>query len=249
MAKPLLKILVSGCMLSASLASAKDWQSGEIVSYQSFRYGAFEARMRGSVGEGAISAFFLLKEGSWVPGSEWQELDFEIFGKRGGRLFQSQIMTPGDPRTQNLVDHLQDRPLSEDFHTYRMEWRPDSLRFYFDGKLIREETDPKVYGKFLDPARCEDMRLRFSLWAGFSGWSGLVDPKAPPTPFYVDWVRVYSYEPAKKDFVFAWQDDFNGFDYGRWMKADWTFEYAFNDFKPGQVNTQGGQLEIKFTSY
>jgi beta-glucanase (GH16 family) len=31
-----------------------------------------------------------------------------------------------------------------EFHIYGFEWSPDCLRFYFDGKVVREITDPKL---------------------------------------------------------------------------------------------------------
>lgn len=231
--------------LSSSVA-AKPWKSGEILSHEKFRYGAFEAKMKASQGSGAISCFYLLKDGSWDPGQEWQEIDFEAFGKAGATSYQTQIMTPGDPRTQNNVFHSVSKPLSQDFHVYRMEWAPDSISFYFDGRLVRRETNRETFAKFFNPQRVEEMRLRLSLWVGFSTWSGLVDPSALPSPLFVDWVKYFAYEEVTGRFNFVWQDDFDSFDWSRWYKADWTFEYAVNDFKPQQVEVRDGQLRINF---
>ncbi|MCX6130073.1 MAG: glycoside hydrolase family 16 protein, partial [Proteobacteria bacterium] len=139
---------------------AKPWRSGEILSQQTFKYGAFEARIQASRGDGCISSFYLLKDESWIPGQEWQELDFEIFGKDGAFKYQTQIMTPGDPRTQHIVYHKQGQNLSDDFHVYRLEWTPDALIFFFDGKKVRTETDRVEYNKFLDASQVEAMRLR-----------------------------------------------------------------------------------------
>ncbi len=232
-------------LLISPLATAKPWKSGEILTNESFRYGAFEARMKGSLGSGAISAFYLLKDGSWEPGQEWQELDFEILGKEAN-LLQSQVMLPGAPRTESNVFHRTEKTLSKDFNVYRMEWTPDSLSFYFNGELLRKETDPDTYAKFLDPKRVEDMRLRFSLWVGFSNWSGILNPEAQPTPFYVDWVKVYSYESKSQSFALSWEDQFDSLDASRWNKAQWTFEYAVNDFTAEQVSIEDGVLKIEF---
>lgn len=240
------------CSLTLSALStslfAKPWNSGEIVSRETFLYGAFETRMQTSRGSGAITAFFLLKENSWIPGAEWQELDFEIFGKSDGYSFQTQIMTPGDPRTQNLQEHSTSQSLHDSFHVYRIEWAPDYLAFYLDGKLLRRETDTQVYAKFFDSNRVAPMSLRMSLWAGFSDWSGQVDASQAPSPVTVDWIRYYSYDQKTGSFDLKWDDPFTDFDNNRWQKADWTFEYAVNNFKPDNAYTEDGKLKLLFNA-
>lgn len=75
------------------------------------------------------------------------------------------------------------------------------------------------------------MSVHFNLWAGFSDWSGRVDPSKPPTPAQVDYIRYEAWDPASSSFVPAWQDDFNSLDTQRWQVNDQTFEFAVNDFK------------------
>ena len=238
-------------LVLANLASpalfAKPWKSGEILSNQTFKYGAFEVRMKASRGDSAITSINLLKDQSWVPGQEWQELDFEVFGKDSAYKYQSQLITPGDPRVQHLKIHDSGQPLNEEFHIYRIEWAPDYLAFYFDGQMVRKETDRKEYGKFLDRGRVEPMNLRLSLWSGFSDWSGHLNPQALPTPTVIDWVRTFEYKEDSGRFEKLWEDSFDSFDSQRWSKADWTFEYAENDFTPGNVYTEGGYLNIYFS--
>jgi hypothetical protein len=230
---------------------AKPWKSAEIITQQNFKYGAFEARIRGAEGSGMITAFFLYKNGSEWAGAEWQEQDFELFGKNGG--FQTQVMTPGDPRVEHVVNHRAATPIWDRYYTYRMEWTPTALSFYVDGKLVRRETDPVMYAKILDPARAEPMNLRISLWAGDIPWSGAFDSTKVPAAVDVNWAQVYSYTPGTgpdgSDFSLLWKDDFDRIDNSRWYLANWTFDYAVNDYAPGGARASDGYLQLKMTHW
>lgn len=245
-----LRLLVN-CVLLATPVLAKPWKSAEMITNQQFKYGAFEARIRGAEGSGMITAFFLYKNGSEWAGAEWEEQDFELFGKNG--TLQSQLMTPGDPRVEHVVQHRLPTNVWDRYYTYRMEWTPEALSFYIDGKLVRKETDPVVYAKLLDPARAEAMNLRISLWAGDWEWSGSFDESKVPASVDVNWAQVYSYTPGAgpggSDFSLLWRDDFNTKDWSRWNFANWTFDYAVNDYAPGGANVANGYLQLKMTHW
>jgi beta-glucanase (GH16 family) len=241
---------VSLVLWSAS-AFAKPWKGAEMVSQQTYLYGAFEARLVAARGGGVITPFFLYKNGSEVPGAEWEEMDFEIFGRDGTTSFQTQLMTPGNPRTEHVELHSYPFSLADGYHTYRMEWAPDHLSFFFDGQLIREETDPETYGKLLLRDRAEPMTLRVSIWAGDSTWSGAFDASAVPAHVFVSYVRYETYTPGAgpggSDFTPAWQDNFGSFDGSRWYMANWTFDAAVNDYVPENAVCRDGYLAESLT--
>jgi len=174
-----------------------------------------------------------------------------IFGKNGA--FQTQVMTPGDPRTENVQNHTVPTPVWDRYYTYRMEWTPNELNFYVDGKLIRSETDRAIYGKLLDPARAEPMALRISLWAGDFPWSGAFDSTMTPAHIDVNWAQVYDYTPGAgpggSNFTSRWRDEFNSIDYSRWYFANWTFEYAVNDYSAGNYRTKNGYYQAYLTRW
>lgn len=251
--RSLLAALGAALLFTPALAEAKPWKGAEAITRQTFRYGAFEGRIRAARGSGLVTPFFLWKDGSELPGARWQEMDFEIFGRDGG--FQSQLMTPGvggEVRTQHVVYHFLPNPAYDYYYTYRMEWTPDHLAFYVDGQLIRWETDPVEYAKLLDPAQAEPMQLRVSVWADDAPWSGSFDPSAVPAATFVNWIRVYSYTPGSgpggSDFTPLWRDDFNSFDGGRWWLANWTFDAAISDYIPQNAATRSGALVLAFTN-
>ena len=238
-------------------AHAKPWKGAELITQQTFLYGAFEARIRAASGSGLITPFFLWKNNSELPGEEWQEQDFEIFGRDGG--YQTQLMTPGEDgeqRTEHHIYHRLPEPAWERYYTYRMEWTPEYLAFYVDGELVRMETDADEFGKLMSTARAEPAQLRVSLWAGDTAWSGFFDEDAVPAAAFVNWVQTYSYTPGGgpggADFTPLWRDDFDAVgpsapDSNRWWAANWTFDYAVNDYVGQNARVKDGILVITFT--
>ncbi|MFT2092472.1 family 16 glycosylhydrolase [Paraglaciecola sp. 2405UD69-4] len=237
--------------LTSSLASntvqAKAWKGAEIITNEEFKYGAFEARIRGPKGSGYVVPFFLWKYDSELSGTEWQEQDFEIFGADG--QFQTQLMTPGNPRTENKVKHIVlPYPAWEKYYTYRMEWTPEYLAFYIDGVIIRRETNANRYSKFLDESRAEPAELRISLWAGNYDFTGFFDQDSAPGATFVEFVKTYTYNHETKDFDLNWVDEFDYIDNSRWYFANWTFNVAINDYVADNAAAIDGKLVIAFTS-
>ena len=241
--------LIAGVFICAfaGAAHAKPWKGAEMITQQTFRYGAFEARILAARGSGMITPFFLYKDGSEVPGGQWEELDFEIFGKDG--RYQTQVMTPGKngaQRTEHVTVHDLPTLAWEHYYTYRMEWTPTQLSFYLDGQLVRRETDVVEFGKLLDPNQTEAMRLRVSIWAGDFDWSGAFDPTAAPGAMFVNWIQAYSYTPGAgpsgSDFTLLWRDDLDATNGSRWYWANWTFDAAINDYIAQNSAARNGYL-------
>jgi beta-glucanase (GH16 family) len=132
------------------------WRSGELVSRETYLYGAFEARLKASAGSGAITGFLLISPESMQ--GVWQELAFEFFGKSFGDTYQTQIIIPGppeddpigSPRTQNIEEMSSSVDFTEEWVTVRLEWKPDEVAFVYNGNRVRTETDPDEYAKFFD---------------------------------------------------------------------------------------------------
>lgn len=240
--------LVCSCFF-APLSFAKPWKGVEIITKEEFKYGAFEARIRGARGSGLIVAFFLWKNDSSLANTLWQEQNIEIFGRDG--RFQTQLMTPGNPRTENNAYHRLAGPAWNHYFTYRMEWTPHYLAFYVDGNLVRKETDIVVYEKMLDSKKTEPAQLRLSLWAGNFYWSGRFNPHSTPAAAFIDYSAVYHYTPGLgdngSDFSLHWKDEFDTINRERWRFADWTFDLAVNDYIEENAAAIDGKLVLLLT--
>lgn len=244
--------ILSILSLSFALADAKPWKGAEVITKETFKYGAFEARILASGGGGVITPFFLWKDGSEVSGAKWQEQDFEIFGRNG--YYQTQAMTPGIPqRTEHVKEHVLPTLASERYYTYRMEWTPDSLAYYVNGVQVRKETNKTEFAKMLDPALAEPAQLRVGIWAGDFPWSGAFDSTKVPTASFVNWIRVFDYTPgagpAGSNFTPRWRDDFDAWEWTRWWTANWTFEFAVNDYMTENAAVRSGALVVALTHW
>ena len=119
-------------------------------------FGRYEARMRSAAGSGLNTAFFTYV-GPPTGSHEHDEIDFEFIGTEPNTV-DITVWTNG--KSSGAAKRI---PLgfdaSKDFHNYVIEWRPDSVRWYADNKLIYET--PKGA-----PIPRNSGRTYFSLWSG-----------------------------------------------------------------------------------
>ena len=81
-------------------------------------------------------------------------------------------------------------------------------------------------------------------------WSPWGDGFNPAKDFPIitqyDYVKVWSYNHNTGGFDFKWQDDFNQFDYTKWIKSNgWTFDGNRVTFSWDNVFTMNGNLNMR----
>ncbi|HTU43642.1 MAG TPA: glycoside hydrolase family 16 protein [Bryobacteraceae bacterium] len=157
------------------------------------KYGKIEARMKIPYGQGMWPAFWML--GDDVVTAGWPtcgEIDvMENIGKEpsvvhgtvhgpgysGAHGISASFSLPGSP------------PLSRDFHIYGIEWSPERVEFFLDGKSYQTVTPASL------PAGAKwvydhPFFLLLNLAVGGS-WPGNPDQTTVfPQDLLVDWVRV-----------------------------------------------------------
>lgn len=138
-------------------------------------FGRYEARMRTAAGSGLNTAFFTYV-GPPTGSHEHDEIDFEFIGTEPNTVDVT-LWTNG----KSVFGKAKRIPLgfdaSKGFHDYAIEWRPDSVRWYVDNKLIFET--PKGV-----PIPRNSSRTYFSLWSGTkieNDWMGPFTYKGPVT--------------------------------------------------------------------
>ncbi len=143
-------------------------------------YGYFEARVKFQTGQGVWPAFWLLPiDKEWPP-----EIDImEFIGSRPGEILQtlhwdtSGIAQKSETLTKGETDY------AGTWHTYAVDWQPDRIDWYIDGKKTKSYTGPDV------PS--EPMEIILNLAIG-GQLPGNADATTPTTrEMNVDYVRVY----------------------------------------------------------
>ncbi len=155
------------------------------------QYGYFEIRMKlPDTGGGGYASWWLIgtQDDAGTDGtgsSQNGEIDiFETFFDSPG-MFEPKVHAWDDPELNEWSDrvNLDGKPsdYKENFHTYAMDWRPEGITFFVDGKAVAETIESPRY------RMC--MILSMYINSDFSGWDG---PKNKyPMEWLIDYVRVY----------------------------------------------------------
>ena len=168
----------------ASVSAAvnnKPFLAGELTTYHSFSqtYGYFEMKAKAAAGAGTISAFWLLPvDGSWPP-----ELDAaEVLGNNPTTLVMTAHSSGGaTPQWATIPDATQG------FHTYGVDWQPDKITWYFDGKQMKQQATPADMNK--------PMYMLIDTMTGTKdSWIGAPNP-GTTTQMQIDYIRAYAAKP------------------------------------------------------
>ena len=243
----LLALFLAGLSSPLAAQGNKPYKGAEIYTTQAYKYGKFEMRMRMAKGNGLLSTFFTYKEGSEKPGTFWEEIDIEVFGKKNATEWQSNILVgQGSAPTDNDQQvHEFCKSLGDGYHTYTLEWRPGQVRWLLDGKLIYTKNGGVAN------QLTSGQSLRFNIWAAFQNQFpevGPFDANAVPRYQFVNWIKYYAWNGSGFAGSPTWTDNFSGSSLNpRWGKANWTFGANRADFSPNNVVVKNGYLVLAFT--
>ena len=231
------------------------YYGAELTGKETFLYGRFEARMRMAATSGTVSSMFLNYDFSWKRGGEpWNEIDIEVLGKDPSK-WQSNILTrEGDPSINDLTStekiHDFNYDATKEFHLYAIVWTPEYIAWEIDSVEVRRDELGQTHGTHADADQVKFMTmeqtLRFNLWASKTpSWTGKFTGEGLPVEQHIDYVRVYSYDPATKGFVFKWQDDFDGdaIDYSRWSEGNWEMENVM--YRDLNIRVEHGLVKLR----
>lgn len=231
-------------VLFTSLSAQKPYRGAEVYSSEQVLYGRFEMSMKMIKGSGMLSTFFTYKSGSEQSGTFWEEIDIEVLGKDNASAISTNIITDGlSGSTDHAVEEIHtDMSLADTFHTYTLEWTPDSVVWYLDGEVIRSETDSVVQ------VLSSPQSYRFNAWISCEpSWVGSIDASVLPQYQYIDWVEYHSYDTINKEFTQSWRDDFETFNTSQWNKANWTFDCNEVSFIPENAYIEDDKLVLAIT--
>jgi len=162
----------------------RNYTSAQVESKNklSWTYGRFEIRARMEDTPGMLNALWMGAEGGdWPP-----EIDIaEILGNDPAVLYMTNHYGTWSSQNMNSGSYDFERPLSDDFHVYGVEWEPGIIRWYLDGIEVFQSHEG---------VPDEPFYLMFCPAVG-PNWTGKPSGESVfPLMFYVDWVRVYQRE-------------------------------------------------------
>ena len=175
----------------------RDYTSARLQTLEKveFIYGLLEARIQVPAGQGLAPAFWTLgneayegDEGRWPHCGEIDAM--EVIGSEPNVL-NGTLHGPWPSSPHGIGDELRlPTPLTAGFHTYGVEWRPESISFLLDGSVYatvsREDLAPEDPWPFQHPNF-----LLLNLAVG-GVWPGSPDASTQfPARMLVDWVRIY----------------------------------------------------------
>lgn len=155
------------------------FKAGELRTNDFYHYGLFEVSMKPARSEGTVSSFFTYT-GPWDWDDDpWDEIDIEFLGKDTTKI-QFNYFTAGKGGNEHYHDLGFDA--ADDFNTYALEWRSDSIRWYVNDELVHTATEniPQT-----------PQKIMMNLWPaiGVDEWTGVFDGDDTPVNTYYEWVR------------------------------------------------------------
>jgi beta-glucanase (GH16 family) len=156
-------------------------------------YGRFEARMKVPRGQGMWPAFWMLGDNIFADGwPKGGEIDvMENLGREPGTIYGS-LHGPGYSGVNSITAGYTlpgGQALADDFHTFTVDWAPDSVTWYLDGIQYSHKTKDDTRG---NPWVFDDKFFILLNLAVGGYWPGAPDSSTQfPQTLLVDYVRVY----------------------------------------------------------
>jgi hypothetical protein len=169
---------------------ACEWVSGKYITKDkvTFKYGRFEARIKGPVGAGTWGAFWML--GADIDDRPWPwcgEIDVtELVGKDPLQSYGylHGLLSGGFGGRGTTVS--MPNGFASEYHTYAVDWLPDQVDWYLDGVLFGSQ--PKVDKDWVFD---HPFYLIVNLAMG-GNLGGPIDPTLNQASMDFDWIRFYS---------------------------------------------------------
>lgn len=179
-----------GCSYGAGRQVTRDYASALLQTSQSFNttYGFFEARMKMPTSSGLWPAFWLLPAKTPQGNVIWPpEIDVLEHYTKDPQLSWHTIHfnTATQFNAADSASYLHGAGLGDGFHTYAVNWTPDQVIFYVDGR----ET-------FRTSASVIDVPMYMILNIGSGNLSGAPAADLSNAALEVDYVRVFANSDA-----------------------------------------------------
>jgi len=164
------------------------WLSAKYITQGllGFKYGRIEAKIKGPTGAGSWAAFWLL--GSNIDTRPWPgcgEIDItELLGKNPNTTYG----TPHGPASGDSYTQTVDGGIDGGYHTYAVDWLPDQITWYLDGKPYGTLNESSVSDSVHQWVFNHEFFMIFNLAMG-GNFGGMVDPALKDATTQVQWIH------------------------------------------------------------
>lgn len=177
-----------GCFGDCQYFSGRINTQGKV----SFKYGRLEARIQMPAGTGVWPAFWLL--GGNITAKSWPASgEIDVVELRG-REPNKDIATAHGPGYSGVGGKSQvaisPTSLADGFHTYAIDWAPNKITWYLDGKAFHSVTSASVKPHSYVFNQDFFMILNVAMGGDFDG--GALDTSIDNAQMKVDYIRYYS---------------------------------------------------------
>jgi len=156
-----------------------------------FTYGRVEGRLKLPIGNGLWPAFWMLASentyGNWPKSGEidiMEQVGYDPFKVHFSIHTEAYNHTINTEKTRDTTVNT----ATQDFHLYRVDWTPYSVKGFVDNKKVFEFANENAgYSKY--PFN-RNFFIILNLAVGGS-WGGTVDDNIFPKTYEIDYVRVY----------------------------------------------------------
>lgn len=156
-----------------------------------FQYGSISARVQNPEGVGMWPAFWML--GVPRPSCDgWPSCgEIDIVEARGSAIYHSvsSLHGPGYSGGNALSNYYfsGNTPLTAGFHTYRVDWLPNSIKFYVDGQYVGGERKSTIAPKAW--VFNAEFYLIMNLATGGNFDGGELDESILKAEMKIDWIK------------------------------------------------------------
>ena len=175
--------------------TACEWTSARVITEKklSFMYGRMETRIKMAAGQGAWPAFWML--GTNIEQVGWPksgEIDIIESLGRDPMTAYATLHGPGYSGGNGYGrTSLRPDALSDGFHVYAINWKPDYISWEIDGEIFHEATPADVAPN--EWVYNQPFYLLINMAMG-GGFGGQIDPKLDSAQMFVDYIRYSKFE-------------------------------------------------------
>jgi beta-glucanase (GH16 family) len=168
-------------------AGDKHYTGAGVISKQAFKYGYYESRFKVPPGAGWHTSFWMMKhDGKGGTGTNVSAQELDVCENDSVNLTNYGVnIHKWNPPPHKGMGHknVATPDLSADFHTFGCEFTPETVRYYFEGKLVQTVAVMNfAHG---------DQHIWLTTIASHLGKTKAVDDTKLPAAAEYDYVRFY----------------------------------------------------------